>query len=409
MQRWLVYGAVVLLVAVIGLAGWQVGGNEVPQATPAPPQPTRALTPRLPSNATSRVTPTNTPLAAAPTATSATADALPPLPTLPPLAPDVPEPLPPLVFSRQGQIWLSDGSDASPQQLTSFGEGIYAGQPAVSPDGQQVAFVALVASQVTDTLELPSSALFVMNRDGSELREVWAPKERILWLPAWTPDAQAIYLLANGSLSAATEEGGLRALQVVRFDLATGQEQPIVSGALDPALSRDGRQLAYLKFDDEGVVMHLEVAGPDGANPRRVIDGTPFLGFFAPRFTPDGTQIVVAGIEGPETDEQGYPIRSAGGGFLDGVLGLFEPPAAQAHGAPWDMWIVNVDGSGLRRLTYFYEDQPMAAFAPDGSEMVIMGYNGFYRMNRDGSNLRRINPDGDHGGVDWLPKAKEKP
>jgi len=195
---------------------------------------------------------------------------------------------------------------------------------------------------------------------------------------------------------------------VVRFDLASGQEQPIVSGALDPALSRDGRQLAYLKFDDEGVVMHLDVADPDGANSRRIIDGTPFLGFFAPRFTPDGTQIIVAAIEGPETDEQGYPIKSSGSIF-DGVFALLEPPSAEAHGAPWDMWIVNVDGSGLRRLTYFYEDQPMAAFSPDGSDMVLMGYNGFYRMNLDGTNLRRINPDGDHGAVDWLPQAVEKP
>jgi Tol biopolymer transport system component len=407
MQRYLVYGVALLLVAIIGLAGWQVSDTSSVQPTlaPLPPQPTRALTPRLPSNATSRATPTPLPTTGAqPTEQMGTSDPLPVLPTLPPLAPDVPEPLPPLVFARHGQVWLSDGSDTPPKQLTTFGEGTYAGQPAFAPDGERIAFVALVASQVTTTVELPASKLFVMKRDGSELREVWAPKERILWLPAWTSDAQAIYLLANGTWSAPDGEGGLKALQVVRFDLATGTEELIVSGALDPALSRDGKHLAYLKFDEDGNTMHVEVAEPDGSGARRVIDGTSFLGFFAPRFSPDGTQLIVAGIEGPETDDQGYPIRSTDRGLFEHVLGLLEPPSASAHGAPWDLWIVNVDGTGLRRLTYIYEDQPMATFSPDGSEIVLMGYYGFYRMNRDGSNLRRIELDSDHGGLDWAPE-----
>jgi hypothetical protein len=68
---------------------------------------------------------------------------------------------------------------------------------------------------------------------------------------------------------------------------------------------------------------------------------------------------------------------------------------------PWDLWVVNVDGTGLRRLTKFYEDLPMAVFTPDGKELIVMAYGGFYRMNADGAKLRRIDPQGDHGGVDW--------
>ena len=52
---------------------------------------------------------------------------------------------------------------------------------------------------------------------------------------------------------------------------------------------------------------------------------------------------------------------------LDRLLGLFEPPTAEAHGLPWDLWLINSDGSGLRRLTSFYEDLPMAAFSPGSS------------------------------------------
>jgi hypothetical protein len=202
-----------------------------PTLAPLPAQPTRALTPRLPSNATSRATPTPLPpTQALPTEQLETADTLPVLPTLVPLAPDVPESLPP--FARHGQIWLSDGSEAPPRQLTTFGEGTYAGQPAFSPDGEQIAFVALIASAITTTIEFPASKLFVMKRDGSELREVWAPKERDLWLPAWSPDGQAIYLLVNGTWNAPAGEGGLKALQVVRLT-----SPPALSSRSSPARS----------------------------------------------------------------------------------------------------------------------------------------------------------------------------
>ena len=59
------------------------------------------------------------------------------------------------------------------------------------------------------------------------------------------------------------------------------------------------------------------------------------------------------------------------------------------------------DGSGLRRLTRFYEDLPMIAFSPDGTQAAIMGLGGIYRANPDAGNLRRVDLQGDHGGLDW--------
>lgn len=400
MRPWMVYSIVAGLVLIVGLASWQVGQAPSQPAPEAAGTPAVAITPRLPGNATTRSTPTAAPTLAA-TADLSQLDALLPAPTWAPLAPDAAEPLPPVVFAKQGQIWLSDGGDDPPRQLTEFGEGVTPAHPSFSPDGQQVAFVALVASTVTDTIELPASTLFIMDRDGSELREVWSPPGTVLWLPSWTPDGSAIYLLANHIAADIADNLGAEALQVVRFDLAAATETVVVTRGLDPTISRDGARMAYLRYDEDGVVMHLEVAAPDGSGAQRVIDGLPFMGFFAPRFTPDGQRIVVAAIDGPETDDEGYPIVSSKRSPLDALWALLEPPAAEAHGAPWDLWIVNVDGTGLRRLTRLYEDMPMAAFSPDGTEMVVMAYNGFYRMRVDGNELRRIAPEGDHGGIDW--------
>jgi hypothetical protein len=74
---------------------------------------------------------------------------------------------------------------------------------------------------------------------------------------------------------------------------------------------------------------------------------------------------------------------------------------AEAHGSKLDLWVINTDGSSLRRLAALREDTPVAVFSPDGSQIAVMGAGGIYLLNADGSNLRLIDPLGDHGGLDW--------
>ncbi|MFL5803186.1 MAG: c-type cytochrome [Roseiflexaceae bacterium] len=316
--------------------------------------------------------------------------------------PDASEPLPPLVFARQGNIWRSDGTAAPPRQLTSNAAETYAQDPIVSPNSTQIAFVALIQPPATAKLPIPTSVLYVMNLDGSGLRPVWKPEQGLLGLPTWALDGRSLYVAANG-VKAAADGSSERLLQVVRVDLASGAAQPLLNDALDPTISRDGKQLAYLQLNQDGFTMSLMLAAPDGSGARTLIDGKAFQGFYAPRFSPDGTRIVVAAIGGPDTDPQGNPIVAPSGfSPLDGLLGLLAPSTAEAHGLPWDLWTINADGSGLRRLTTINEDLPMAAFAPDGKQIVMMGAGGIYRMDADGGNLRRIDPVGDHGGLDWV-------
>jgi Tol biopolymer transport system component/mono/diheme cytochrome c family protein len=340
--------------------------------------------------------------AAANGALGPTAGAAAPSPAAPAPIPEAREPLPPLVFVRGGNIWRSDGTEAAPRQLTNNPPEQFAQNPAVSPDGKQIAFVALIQPKIDAAVPVPTSALFVMDADGANLRPLWQPTEGLLATPSWTADGKALYVAANGVKSLGQGSSSTRQLFVARVDLASGVAQPLVDDALDPTLARDGKQLAFLKLSPDGYTMSLIVAAPDGSAQRTLIDGKQFQGFYAPRISPDGKQIVVAAIGGPPTDESGNPSAAPSGSApLDRLLALFAPATAEAHGLPWDLWVVNSDGSGLRRLTNIYEDLPMAAYSPDGKQIAVLAAGGFYLMDADGAKLRRIDPNGDHGGLDW--------
>jgi Tol biopolymer transport system component/mono/diheme cytochrome c family protein len=318
--------------------------------------------------------------------------------------PNAQEPLPPLIFARQGNIWRSDGNGDAPRPITKLESDAYAEYPIFSPDDSKIAFITITPAPVTATVPLPSSTLLVMNADGAELRTVWKPAQGLLGIPTWSADGQALYVAANGVQAGQGGNDNSRQLQIVRIDLMSGKQQPLLNDALDPSISRDGKQLAYLKLSEDGYTMSLNIAAPDGSGPRELIGGQDFQGFYAPRFSPDGKQVVVAAIGGPETDAQGNPVKASAPSALDRLLGLLEPPTAEAHGLPWDLWVVNTDGTGLRRMTSFYEDLPMASFSPDGKQIAVMGLGGIYLMDADGTRLRRIDQTGDHGGLDWPRK-----
>lgn len=320
-----------------------------------------------------------------------------PVPTTPASVATANESIPPAVLARSGQLWRSHG-DGTLEQLTNLGSESAPQYPSISPDNSQIAYMVITQPPVTATSALPTSALFVMPAAGGAARLVWQPDDGWLGAPTWNPDGASINVPVSNP--GADPASGQR-LAIVKIDLASGAHQLVIPNGLDPSFSRDGTQLTYIQLGQDGYTQDLMVAVPDGSNPRRVIDGALFQGFYAPRFSPDGKQIVVAAVGGPETDSHGVPVRRSSGGVVQTLLGWLEPPTAEAHGMPWDLWVVQSDGTGLRRLTQFYEDLPVSSFSPDGRQLLVMAAGGIYLLDADGTNLRRIDPLGDHGGIDW--------
>jgi TolB protein len=213
---------------------------------------------------------------------------------------------------------------------------------AVSPDGKRIALAA------TTPMEFPQNAdLFVMNADGSE-------RTRLVDLPCdeyythceqlqavdWSPDGQRIvyaaYFAGHGS-----EDCNIG---VVNAD-GTGQRILTSSGGnlADPAWGPDGQRIV---FSSHGTLttLHnpqdLEIINADGTGRVVVLDGENAAGPVnalvntSASWSPDGQSIVFA---------------------------HFQASWASTLPEESELFVINVDGTGLRRVTTV----PGGAFAPD--------------------------------------------
>ena len=89
----------------------------------------------------------------------------------------------------------------------------------------------------------------------------------------------------------------------------------------------------------------------------------------------------------------------------DGELILFKAPAKGQHG---NLYTIEPDGSGLKQLTH--DPAPRAvfsgSFSPEGKWITFSrgpGYPGIHVMRADGTGVRRITRGGWHNNPDWGP------
>jgi hypothetical protein len=176
-----------------------------------------------------------------------------------------------------------DGSGRT--QLTVEGTG--ASDPALSPDGKRIAYVA-------------NAQLCVMNADGSGGRPVAKSADIATLAPSWSPHGKEIaftiyYRGATG--------GSFRSqLYVVDADGRNLRSVGNVGGML-PAGSADGKRLLFASMDERGGLSVMDV---NGTNVRELVKDA-LMG----AWSPDGQSLayVILGPGGPGHDR---PAESAG-------------------------------------------------------------------------------------------------
>ena len=125
-----------------------------------------------------------------------------------------------------------------------------------------------------------------------------------------------------------------------------------------------------------------------------------------PRFSPDGAWIAFTATSDPSVGLAPTPGLLSGRATLLHTVQHRNFPgitAAYAHGAPWDVWVVRPDGSDLRRITAFADDDSSAAWSPDGCWLVTFSAEALHVVAVDGSANYCITNQGGYGALEWLP------
>jgi Tol biopolymer transport system component len=302
-----------------------------------------------------------------------------------------------IVFSNgDGDIYVVDvRPNAQPKKIISPSNSKgFVQEPQWSADGQHIVYTYLLPF---DTSGLPSSDLMVTNADGS-LPQVIATHQlegETFATPSFSIDGRAIYyshtkpIYKDKQIISAT-------VTLERLDLVTKQATAIADDGQQPAVSPDDKRVVFIKTDPDTFEQTLITIDPDGKNAQVVVPGNSLgSGIHSPRWTRDGKRILFAV---PNL----FAKRSRpADGLARWFDQLFDVRVAEAHGPPWDFWIVDANGKNLQRVTEIGEDMPYATFSPDGKNLAFMGLAGLYVLDANGKNVHWLIRDGGHGRLDW--------
>lgn len=197
-------------------------------------------------------------------------------------------------------IFVMDDDGSNVKLLT---DELKPGDASWAPDGKQIVFERWI-----NPVDSKSQHLFLMNADGTNIRQLTEPHEGSDKHPSFSPDGKSIlftrFEITNNSkpvLSKSLWEIGNHCICVM--DIETGKIKKIANlGANNPVWSPNGKQIV---FSNRAVVgksgSNIWMMDADGNNPRELFplppNGQSNINRVYPRWSPNGRQILYLQLE----------------------------------------------------------------------------------------------------------------
>ena len=236
---------------------------------------------------------------------------------------------------------------------------------------------------------VPLGDLYIMNADGSEQRLVRRNVSGMWGRAIWSPDGRKIAVAtANDGISVVAADG-------------SGERR--LTGGHVAGWSPDSQRIAFTKRSGpNGRVSDVYVVNADGSGQRRLTHSTHDA---ATAWLPNGriaftrgNAVYVMSADGSRQLNLTREWRLEGW-FAGGVV-LWSPDGRKIaftstrDGTP-DIYVVNADGSGLRRLTRGPGNEGSLAWSPEGQRIAFTRspdgkVSDVYVIDADGSGQRRL-------------------
>jgi Tol biopolymer transport system component len=325
-----------------------------------------------------------------------------------------------------------------------------AGSASWSPDGRRIAFLTVGCNHGCGG----SAELHVMNADGTGQRKLsgdWE-SETVFMPPVWSPDWRRMAFV-RGRGAAKYGNGG-RDSDIYLANADGGGSRRLTQSPQrdgDPVWSPDGRRLAFVRVGygvgDRALGFgDIYLVNVDGSGLRRLVraisplvrmPGGPTWGFSAnPAWSPDGRRI--AFVSNRDGSDDIFVVNVDGTGLRnmtrsrgndhdpvwspDGRVIAFtghrarpselERAVCRGHCDREEIYAVNADGSGLRRLTRNWKADRGAVWSPDGRKILYERRSQVFVMNADGSGQRNLTrsvtrPFASDEGAAWSPDGRK--
>jgi Ca2+-binding RTX toxin-like protein len=192
-----------------------------------------------------------------------------------------------LAFSRRGDLWVTDWRGQGERQVTVTAA--TEAEPAWSPDGASLAYVR-------------DGQVWVASADGGAQHPV--TEGCCASSPSWSPDGSRI-------VYASTKTG---TSQIYVIDLSVGEPATALTdapnGSANPDWSPDGLEIAFTRFEDNGVWSDLWLMGAGGSDQRALVTGG--ADQTDPTWAPDGTEILYVAGQLSRVARDGTGVTRAG-------------------------------------------------------------------------------------------------